>query len=152
MNQRNKRQDLIRSIIRKQKIKTQRALGLALSEAGHPATQATISRDISEMGLRKNAAEGTYYLPEDLHLQRMVYDLVNEITAVNNLLIVKAATGTAPGVAAALDEVILEGIVGSVSGDDTILLVAQTNENAAALEAQLNSYLPLAKQEKGEGE
>lgn len=150
MNQRNKRQDLIRKIIRQQKIKTQRALGLALAETGNPCTQATISRDISEMGLRKNASEGIYYLPEDLHLQRMVYDLVNEVTAVNNLLIVKAATGTAPGVAAALDEVLLEGIVGSVSGDDTILLVAQSNEIAAALEAQLNSYLPASKQDKSE--
>lgn len=133
---------MIRSIIRSQKIKTQRALGESLRERGNPCTQATISRDISEMGLRKSSPEGIYYLPEDLHLQRMIYDLAINVTAVNNLLIVKAATGTAPGVAAALDEVNLDGIVGSVSGDDTILLVAQDNEIAANLEKQLKSYLP----------
>ncbi|TLM98149.1 MAG: hypothetical protein FDZ75_03035, partial [Actinobacteria bacterium] len=125
MRKRQLRQDAIRRIVRGERVKTQRALVDRLKELGFDCTQATVSRDITEMGLRK-LPEGVYVLAEDLHLQRMVSDLVNDVKRTANLVLVKAQSGTAPGVAAALDAAELEGILGSVSGDDTILVITET--------------------------
>lgn len=122
MRKRQERQDAIRKVVRAERVRTQRALVDRLKEAGFECTQATVSRDITEMGLRK-LPEGVYVLAEDLHLQRMVRDLVKDVGRSANLVLVKAQSGTAPGVAAALDAAELEGILGSVSGDDTILVV-----------------------------
>jgi transcriptional regulator of arginine metabolism len=122
MRKRLERQDVIRRVVRRERIRTQRDLVDRLREAGFVCTQATVSRDITEMGLRK-LPEGMYVLAEDLHLQRMVNDLVRDVRRSGNLVLVKAQSGTAPGVAAALDAAELEGILGSVSGDDTILVV-----------------------------
>lgn len=139
MKKRSMRQELIRSIIRAQRIKTQKDLVDALNEDGHKCTQATISRDISELGLRK-LPEGIYVLPEDLHLQRMMKDLVVELNSVNNMVIIKAQSGTAPGVAAALDDAEIEGILGSVSGDDTIMVIAASNKIAKDLHLKLEAF------------
>ncbi len=122
MRKRQQRQEAIRRIVRGDRIRTQRALVDQLRDQGYECTQATVSRDITEMGLRK-LPEGVYVLAEDLHLQRMVRDLVKDVKSSGNLVLVKAQSGTAPGVAAALDAAELEGILGSVSGDDTILVV-----------------------------
>ena len=115
-------------MVRAERVRTQRALVDRLEKEGFECTQATVSRDITEMGLRK-LPEGIYVLAEDLHLQRMVRDLVKDVGRSGNLVLVKAQSGTAPGVAAALDAAELDGILGSVSGDDTILVV-MTNEDA----------------------
>ncbi len=115
-------------MVRAERIRTQRALVDRLKKEGFDCTQATVSRDITEMGLRK-LPEGVYVLAEDLHLQRMVRDLVKDVGRSGNLVLVKAQSGTAPGVAAALDAAELDGILGSVSGDDTILVV-MTDEGA----------------------
>ena len=128
MRKRQQRQEAIRRVVRAERVKTQRALVELLKDEGFECTQATVSRDITEMGLRK-LPEGMYVLAEDLHLQRMVADLVRDVKRSSNLVLVKAQSGTAPGVAAALDAAELEGILGSVSGDDTILVVM---ENEAA--------------------
>ena len=139
MKKRSMRQELIRSIIRTQRIKTQKDLVDALNADGHKCTQATISRNISELGLRK-LPEGVYVLPEDLHLQRMMHDLVLDLNYVNNMVIIKAQSGTAPGVAAALDDADLEGILGSVSGDDTIMVIAASNALAEKLHFKLETF------------
>lgn len=139
MKKRNERQDSIRAIIRERRIKTQHELVAALAERGFECTQATVSRDISELGLRK-LPEGMYVLQEDLHLQRMVRDLVVDVAMTGSLVLVKAQAGTAPGVAAALDGAHFEGILGSVSGDDTILVVTNADETAKALHDQLDIY------------
>ena len=133
MRKRQERQDAIRKVVRAERVRTQRALVDRLKESGFDCTQATVSRDITEMGLRK-LPEGVYVLAEDLHLQRMVRDLVKDVGRSANLVLVKAQSGTAPGVAAALDAAELEGILGSVSGDDTILVVM---EDEAAGEMQI---------------
>lgn len=149
MKLRNSRHDVVKSIIRTQRISTQKMLVEALNEAGYPCTQATVSRDVKDLSLRK-FSDGHYVLPEDLHLQRMVHDLVLEITAINNLLIIKAQTGTAPGVAAALDDVAFEGIAGTISGDDTILLVAKDSDSAKDLSETLSSFLESKKKSKSQ--
>ena len=130
---RNRRQDAIREIIRGKSIKTQRALVDELKAMGFNCTQATVSRDISDMGLRK-LPEGVYVLSEDLHLQRMLSEFVNEVLRAENLLLVKCNPGTASGVAAAIDAAGLAHALGSVSGDDTVLVVVESSGYAIQLQ------------------
>lgn len=139
MRKRQERQEAIRRIVRAGRVKTQRALVDELKEQGFDCTQATVSRDITEMGLRK-LPEGVYVLAEDLHLQRMVADLVIDVKRSDKLVLVKAQSGTAPGVAAALDAAELNGILGSVSGDDTILVITETEEQGEALVDTLDKF------------
>ncbi|PKQ15331.1 MAG: ArgR family transcriptional regulator [Actinobacteria bacterium HGW-Actinobacteria-7] len=139
MRKRHERQEAIRRIVRGDRIRTQRSLVDQLREHGFECTQATVSRDITEMGLRK-LPEGVYVLAEDLHLQRMVRDLVKDVRSSGNLVLVKAQSGTAPGVAAALDAAELEGILGSVSGDDTILVVMTGEEEGARIVETLDKF------------
>ena len=95
VKRRNGRQEAIKWIVRNKSIKTQRALVDELRNAGYTCTQATASRDIADMGLRK-LPEGVYVLAEDLHLQRMISEFVVGVEAINNLTVVKAQSGTAP--------------------------------------------------------
>lgn len=137
MKQRNSRQDTIRQIVRNQSIKTQRDLVAALDAEGYNCTQATISRDIADMGLRK-LPEGVYVLAEDLHLQRMVSDLVVGVVRAKNIVMVHSSVGTASGVAAAIDAAALPNVAGSLAGDDTIMVVCITDEEAEEFEALIN--------------
>ena len=136
VKQRNSRQDAIREIVRNKAVHTQRALVDELVEIGYNCTQATVSRDIADMGLRK-LPEGMYVLSEDLHLQRMVSEFVTSVERANNLVVVKSHPGTAPGVAAAVDAAALPEVVGSVAGNDTVLVISQTDETADTLVALL---------------
>lgn len=132
MRHRNKRQDAIRDIIRSKSIRTQRALVDELEARGFNCTQATVSRDITDMGLRK-LPEGIYVLSEDLHLQRMLSEFVNEVLRADNLLLIKCNPGTASGVASAIDGAGLAHTLGTVSGDDTVLVVVESGDHAAHL-------------------
>jgi len=143
MRKRLERQDAIRRIVRNERVKTQRALVDLLKSQGYVCTQATVSRDITEMGLKK-LPEGVYVLAEDLHLQRMVSDLVTDVQRSNNLVLVKASTGTAPGVAAALDAAEIDGILGSVAGDDTILVITVAEPEAKLLVDTLDKFRGVA--------
>ena len=136
MKKRNKRQEAIREIVRNKSIGTQKALVAELEAAGFSCTQATVSRDITDMGLRK-LPEGIYVLSEDLHLQRMVSEFVTSVEHANNLVVVKSHPGTAPGVAAAVDAADLPEVVGSVAGNDTVLVISQTDETASDLVTML---------------
>ena len=134
---RNNRQDAIRDIVREKDVRTQRMLVEELKACGFDCTQATVSRDIADMGLKK-LPEGVYVLAEDLHLQRMVADLVVGVDRTGNLLVVKGREGTASGVAAAIDSANLPDVLGSIAGTDTILVVTRTEADGERLEAMLN--------------
>ena len=131
---RNGRQDAIRDIVRNKDVRTQRVLVDELRAMGFDCTQATVSRDIADMGLRK-LPEGIYVLAEDLHLQRMVSELVTGVLRTDNLVLIKAQPGTASGIAAAVDAAELPDVLGSLAGNDTILVIAQTAEDGERLEA-----------------
>jgi transcriptional regulator of arginine metabolism len=139
MRKRRQRQDVIRAIVREERIRTQRDLVDRLKERDYVCTQATVSRDITEMGLRK-LPEGVYVLAEDLHLQRMIVELVTGVVHTNNLVLIKASPGTAPGVAAAMDAADLEGILGSIAGDDTILVITVDEDAAQRLQDQISKF------------
>lgn len=134
---RNGRQDAIRDIVRNKDVRTQRVLVNELRAMGFDCTQATVSRDIADMGLRK-LPEGIYVLAEDLHLQRMVSELVTGVLRTDNLVMIKAQPGTASGIAAAVDAAELPDVLGSLAGNDTILVIAQTAEDGERLEALIN--------------
>lgn len=134
---RNGRQDAIRDIVRNKDVRTQRVLVDELRAMGFDCTQATVSRDIADMGLRK-LPEGIYVLAEDLHLQRMVSELVTGVLRTDNLVMIKAQPGTASGIAAAVDAAELPDVLGSLAGNDTMLVIAQTAEDGERLEALIN--------------
>lgn len=134
---RNGRQDAIRDIVRNKDVRTQRVLVDELRAMGFDCTQATVSRDIADMGLRK-LPEGIYVLAEDLHLQRMVSESVTGVLRTDNLVMIKAQPGTASGIAAAVDAAELPDVLGSLAGNDTILVIAQTAEDGERLEALIN--------------
>lgn len=141
---RNGRQDAIRDIVRNKDVRTQRMLVDELKACGFDCTQATVSRDIADMGLRK-LPEGVYVLAEDLHLQRMVSELVTGVQRTDNLVLVKAQPGTASGIAAAVDAAELPDVLGSLAGNDTILVIAQTAENGEKFESLITKLRSVRK-------
>lgn len=141
---RNGRQDAIREIVRNKDVRTQRMLVEELKASGFDCTQATVSRDIADMGLRK-LPEGVYVLAEDLHLQRMVSELVIDVLRANNLVLVKAQPGTASGIAAAIDAAELSDVLGSLAGNDTILVIAKSDEQGARFESMITKLRSVRK-------
>ncbi|PKQ37512.1 MAG: ArgR family transcriptional regulator [Actinobacteria bacterium HGW-Actinobacteria-1] len=139
MRKRRERQDAIRKIVRRERVRTQRELVDRLKQHGYDCTQATVSRDIADMGLRK-LPEGVYVLAEDLHLQRMISELVTSVVRANNLVLVKCSTGAGAGVGAALDGAELDEVLGSIAGDDTILIIARTDADAESVLDSINKF------------
>lgn len=137
VKRRNSRQDAIRDIVRGKSIRTQRELVDELQSIGYKCTQATVSRDIADMGLRK-LSEGIYVLAEDLHLQRMVSEFVIGVDRADNLVVIRSQPGTAPGVAAAVDAASLHEVTGSVAGNDTVLVVSGDVQSAIELVNLIN--------------
>lgn len=129
---REERQDAIREIVRNGGVHTQRELAEELQELGFNCTQATVSRDISEIGLCK-LSDGVYILAEDLRLQRMVSEFVVSVEAAVNLVVVKTQPGTAPGVAAAIDAADIPMVKGTIAGDDTLIVIAGSVEDALGI-------------------
>lgn len=133
---RNGRQDAIREIVRTADVRTQRMLVDELKACGFDCTQATVSRDIADMGLHK-LPEGMYVLAEDLHLQRMVSELVIGVQRTENLVIIKAQPGTALGIAAAIDAAELPDVLGTLAGNDTILVITRTASDGEQFELMI---------------
>lgn len=139
MRKRTQRQEAIRTIVRRERVRTQRDLVAHLRQAGFTCTQATVSRDITDMGLRKQP-EGAYVLAEDVHLQRMISELVEEVVRSQQLVLVKTSAGGGQGVAAALDAAHIDEIVGSIAGDDTILIVTGSEDDADTVRAGIEKF------------
>lgn len=141
---RNGRQDAIREIVRTADVRTQRMLVDELKACGFDCTQATVSRDIADMGLHK-LPEGMYVLAEDLHLQRMVSELVIGVQRTENLVIIKAQPGTALGIAAAIDAAEPPDVLGSLAGNDTILVITRTASDGEQFELMIGKLRSVRK-------
>lgn len=126
---RQQRHDAIRAIIRAEAVRTQRDLAARLQEEGFDCTQATVSRDIMELGLRKSP-DGRYLLPEADRLERLVAELAVDVKVGGTIVVVKTLPGGAQGVCAALDDAQLPGALGTVAGDDTIMIAAMDADAA----------------------
>lgn len=137
------RQHKILEIIRRQHIGTQEELLSELRKSGIKVTQATVSRDIKELGLVKVPFKNNefYYAgPGEslLHhseerLKRLFISSVVGLDASENLIIIKTNPGGAQGVASAVDLAGWDEIIGTVGGDDTILVVVKPKEAAGAV-------------------
>jgi len=127
----------------------QEELGRALARAGAPVTQATLSRDLRSLGVVKrpgNNGRSAYELPqtasESLDRQRQILDLrtfVNDVRVAANLVVIRTPPGHAMAVARAVDLQQFAGTVGSVAGDDTLLVVMSGAAAAKKLKRQLDS-------------
>lgn len=128
-----RRQHKILEIISQTLVPTQDELAASLKECGFAVTQATISRDIKELGLMKIPGENNifrYAYPGEQAIQRAeerlkryFRDTVVSMAISENLLVIKTQPGAAQGVASAIDQAGWKEIIGTVGGDDTILLV-----------------------------
>ncbi len=143
-----RRQRQILEIIRRQVIETQEELAEALRAAGFPVTQATVSRDIRELGLVKVPGDNNTFryappgetppLRRDERLKRLLRSSVQLIDYSENLVVVKTLPGEAQGVASAIDQVAWPEIIGTVAGDDTILIVVKRKKLVPAVLQRLN--------------
>jgi transcriptional regulator of arginine metabolism len=127
------RQQQIRDLLGQRPIRTQQELVLALRERGFTATQATVSRDIAELGLVKlgRGPNQGYTLPQrvdeaeatgEQRLAKLLADLPVEIRQAGQLLVIRAVPGSAHAIAAALDRARWADVVGSIGGDDTVFV------------------------------
>jgi transcriptional regulator of arginine metabolism len=127
------RQRAIRDLVDQRQLRTQQELAAALRERGFRTTQATISRDVAELGLIKVSREGTqaYALPPRLveaetsgedRLRKLLSDLPVEVRVAGLLLVVKTLPGSAHAIAAALDRARWPEVAGSIAGDDTVFV------------------------------
>jgi len=117
-NLKERRQRAILDLVRREPVHTQQELAAALAGLGVETTQATVSRDIQERGLVRTAAG---YQPGAR--SSVVNELVLSVTQVEFLMVVRTPPGTANLVARAIDESGLEGVTGTVAGDDTLIAV-----------------------------
>jgi transcriptional regulator of arginine metabolism len=130
------RQNRILRLIRAKSLHTQEELARELSTVGVQATQVTLSRDIRELGLVKTPAGYTQLqgaAPKRPEFAAIAAEFVQEIRIAQNLLVLRTPPGNANAVAVALDREDWPEVVGTIAGDDTILIVAPDNATAAAL-------------------
>jgi transcriptional regulator of arginine metabolism len=145
------RQRLIESVVTRKRIGTQFELLDALASAGCVVTQATVSRDIRELGLEKTRdplGRPRYVVPHSGRrpdpreaLSSVVAQFGRRVTAAGNIVVVQSELGTAPPIARALDELGHERIVGTLAGDDTCLVVTPSERDARALARELQETL-----------
>jgi transcriptional regulator of arginine metabolism len=145
------RQRLIASVVGRTRVGTQLELLAALAASGCSVTQATVSRDIRELGLEKTRdalGRPRYVLPQRERrtdpqeaLRRILGEFGRRVTAAQNIVVVQSELGSAPAIARALDRLAHPHIVGTLAGDDTCLVVAADVRDARALERELSDAL-----------
>jgi len=141
------RQKAILELLDEGPIASQEELQKLLHRRGLDAGQATLSRDVRELGLVKSS--GGYSLPgretaaeTDLpSVSRLVREFVTSVRAAENLLVTKTSIGSAQPVAAALDEEAWPEAIGTIAGDDTILIVCQDKRAAGRLAGRIQEML-----------
>lgn len=136
----NKRQNTILELISEEQIDTQELLQERLLERGFSVTQATVSRDIRELNLVKSLGDdGVYCYRTDFARRKeavpesmvtILQHAVVSVEAANNLIVVKTRTGMGSAVGASVDALALTGCIGTLAGDDTLLVIGKTNEAA----------------------
>jgi transcriptional regulator of arginine metabolism len=132
----NQRQHRITKLLESEPVTNQAQLVALLSEQGIEATQTTVSRDLEDLGavkVRLPGGETAYALPElpvhqiapEDHLRRVLGEWVVEVAHSGNLVVLRTPPGSAHVVGSALDRSGLEDVVGTVAGDDTVLVIVE---------------------------
>ena len=144
------RHEKIKELIQQYDIDTQEELASRLNEAGFKVTQATVSRDIRALKMMKVTGKDgksrsviLQELPTEMgeKYTRVLHDALLTIDQGQNILVIRTVPGMAMGVAAALDALNWEEILGSIAGDDTVMCVARTLEEASSVAERLKSIL-----------
>jgi len=139
------RQQAILNLVRSRDIYTQGELTQALKDVGFTVAQATVSRDIRELRLIREATEhGLKYavLPDsNNHLKRAFLEGLIDVSYACNMLVIHTHIGMAMAVATALDGMDFPEIIGTIAGDDTIMCVAKSEKHAAELTAKLRETI-----------
>jgi transcriptional regulator of arginine metabolism len=138
---------LVLSLVERMPLGTQQELLEALESAGCRVTQATVSRDIHELGLEKELdplGHPRYVAPQSRRradpretLRSLLAQFGRRATAAGNITVVRCEIGSAPAIARALDRVGHPLVVGTLAGDDTLLVIARDAEGAEALAREL---------------
>jgi transcriptional regulator of arginine metabolism len=140
----------IREMITNNEIETQDELVDRLRDAGFPVTQATISRDIKELHLMKVPLDDgryKYSVPADqrynplVRLKRALNDHFVHIDCTENLVVLKSLPGTANAIGSLIDSLEWQEIMGTICGDDTILIICRTKEQSNKVVNQILSML-----------
>lgn len=143
-----RRQQLISRFIEQHEVGNQAQLVELLLSEQVSATQATVSRDLDDLGaikVRTASGSSVYALPEFApdrvapleQLRRVMGEWVGEVTSSANLVVVRTPPGCAHVVASALDRSAVDGLIGTVAGDDTVLCIASEDSTGRELAAQL---------------
>ncbi|TMM24067.1 MAG: arginine repressor [Actinobacteria bacterium] len=145
------RQRLVASVVSRRRIGSQQELASALSGAGCAVTQATVSRDIRELGLEKTTdalGRPRYVLPGGgrqadprTALDSVLGQFGLRATAAQNIVVVQSELGSAPAIARALDQLEHPRIVGTLAGDDTCLVITRSVADARAVARELAASL-----------
>lgn len=145
------RHEKIQEIIENQNIETQHALADALKEAGFVSTQATISRDIRELGLTKEqTTDGSYRyrVPQggviagyNERLRTIFKESVTQVAVAQNIVVLRTLPGLAPAACSAIDAMGCVGLVGTIAGDDTAFLAMADTELAEQFRVQISAML-----------
>jgi transcriptional regulator of arginine metabolism len=145
------RHRLIESVVTRKRVGTQFELIDALADSGCVVTQATVSRDIRELGLEKThdpLGRPRYYAPRHARradpeeaLAGILAQFGRSVTAAGNIVVLQSELGSAPAIGRALDELGHQRIVGTLAGDDTCLIVAPNERDAKALARELGEAL-----------
>ena len=144
-----RRQAVILELIDREPLHSQEQLRQRLHHRGFDATQATISRDIAELGLVKRAGDGAYQRPGAeasnpetalAALERAAAEFLRRVERVEQMIVVRTGIGQAQPLAIAIDRAQLPEVVGTIGGDDTILIIGRDARRAAALVRRLEQY------------
>ena len=143
------RQAAILKLVNREAIHSQEQLRRRLRAQGFDATQATLSRDIRDLGLVKRAADSAYQRPPtevvapptaSVALQRALSEYANSVARVQQLVVVRTGPGQAQPLALAIDRAMLPEVVGTLAGDDTILVISRDARRARALAKELGAW------------
>lgn len=143
-----RRQTVILELIDQAQVTSQEMLQQRLRARGIDATQATISRDLKELGLVKRAGDGAYARaghdsPNQeaalANLERVAGRSLSRVTRVEQLLVLRTPPGEAQHLALAIDKAVIPGIAGTIAGDDTVLVIASGRAAAAAFAKRLEA-------------
>src|SRR5437899_4070210 len=144
-----RRQAVIVELVDREPLHSQEEVRRRLRQRGFEATQATISRDIKELGLVKRAGDGAYQRPGVeapnpetalTALERAAAEFLRRVERVQQLVVIRTDAGQAQPLAIALDRAQLPEVVGTIGGDDTILVVARGARSAATLARRLKDF------------
>lgn len=145
----SRRQATILELVDREPLRNQEALRKRLRQHGFDTTQATISRDVKQLGLVKRAGDGAYQRPgvEASNpetaltlLERAAVEFLQRVERVQQLVVIRTGRGQAQALAEAMDRAALPEAVGTIAGDDTILVIGRGGRGAAALVKRLKDF------------